>query len=774
MYEKRPWLAHYGETPASLDYPESSIFGMLASDALRHPKAPALEFMGRTSSKARLLERVARMSRAFAAAGMRKGDRVIICLPNIPQAVVSFYALSRLGALPAPIHPLSTPSEIQAYAGLVQARWAITLDGFFPRFAPILGEGPIERTIVCSIGGEAGFPLNLGYALGPGRKIAPVPYGASVLSWRELESGSRDAPELALPDPLGPADPALILFSGGSTGEPKAILLSNLNCNALAAQTNAAGGPIEVGDAMLSILPMFHGFGLAVGIHAILVHGGQCVLVPRFKADSLAALVRKYRPAFMAGVPTLYDALASDPDFGKTPLSCFKGIFCGGDSLPPEIKYRFEEVLRRNGGAATLREGYGMTESVTANMLVPAAEYRERSIGLPYPDMLAKIVRPGTTEECAPMVEGEICVCGPTVMLGYLGNPEATAEVLKVHPDGRTWLHSGDIGCMDSDGFFYFRQRAKRIIKTSGIAVYPSQVEDVLNKHPAVRLSCVIGVPHPTQVEVPKGFVTLNEGFAASPDLERGAHRPLPQAAHTPLLPAQDRIPRRAAHDPRGQGRLQGPRGARGGQVGLGQHGLEVEQEGLHGLVSAQRTRHELGGGDRLVVELLHYEELLLAQQLDLGVILGIAQGRDLERFPGEAPEMPYEVRRGEYPLERLRIVDDGIPQLPELGRIGLVEAAGQHGEAIGLEVEVIRASTRLAAGWAQEGAHVRLVGRWVAREAEIPVDPETRSPRASPRRGRRSRRARPGARRRGRGRRRGPLRSAGDWPRTKRDRCAP
>jgi len=266
---------------------------------------------------------------------------------------------------------------------------------------------------------------------------------------------------------------------------------------------------------------MFHGFGLAVGIHTMLVNGGNCILVPRFSAKTLAPLVRKYRPAFMAGVPTLFDALAADPDFCRTSISSFKGIFCGGDSLPPEIKYRFEAVLKKNGGATTLREGYGMTESVTANMLMPAAEYRERSMGVPYPDMMAKVVKPGTTEECAPLEEGEICVCGPTVMLGYLGNPAATAGVLRRHPDGITWLHSGDIGCMDEDGFFFFRQRAKRIIKTSGVAVYPSQVEDVLNKHPAVRLSCVIGVPHKTQVEVPKGFVTLNEGYEATVELEK-------------------------------------------------------------------------------------------------------------------------------------------------------------------------------------------------------------------------------------------------------------
>jgi long-chain acyl-CoA synthetase len=521
VYQERPWLAHSGGVPASLEYPTGSIYSMLEADARAFPRIPALEFLGRTTTKAALLERVVLMSRALSAAGLEKGERVIVCLPNMPQAVIAFYALSRLGAIFAPIHPLSTSAEIAGFCRQAKASWAITLDGFYPRFAQSLSDGLLEKAIVCSIGEEASFVSRIGYALGPGRKIARVPYGERVIPWKGLESLARGKPELDAIDSLTADDPALILFSGGTTGDAKAILLSNLNCNALAVQTIAAGGPLAPGDAILSILPMFHGFGLAVGIHAILAQGGTCVLVPRFKAKALAALVKRYRPAFMAGVPTLFSALASDAKFRAAPLSSFKGIFCGGDSLSPEVKYRFDEAVKAGGGRAVLREGYGMTESVTANMLMPPLEYRERSIGIPYPDMLAKIVRPGSQEECAPGQEGEICVTGPTVMLGYLDDPAATAAALKKHADGLTWLHSGDIGCMDSDGFFYFRQRAKRIIKTSGISVYPSAVEDVLNKHPAVRLSCVIGVPHPTQVEVPKGFVTLNSGFSPSEALEK-------------------------------------------------------------------------------------------------------------------------------------------------------------------------------------------------------------------------------------------------------------
>jgi long-chain acyl-CoA synthetase len=282
----------------------------------------------------------------------------------------------------------------------------------------------------------------------------------------------------------------------------------------------AAGGPILPEEKMLSILPVFHGFGLAVGIHAILINSGTCILVPKFKASSLAALVKKYKPQFMAGVPTLFDALSSDKNFNKLKLDCFKGIFCGGDSLSPEIKSRFEATLKKGRSNVSLREGYGLTESVTACAITPRGESRERTFGLPCPDNWLKVVKPNTEEECAPLEEGEICVSGPTVMLGYYKDPEASSETLKKHKDGRTWIHTGDIGSMDADGFFYFKQRSKRIIKTSGIAVYPSHIEDVLNKHPAVRLSCVIGVPHDSQGEVPKAFIKLNDGLEGTDALK--------------------------------------------------------------------------------------------------------------------------------------------------------------------------------------------------------------------------------------------------------------
>ena len=525
MYEKQPWLKYLDGSPASLDYPDLSVYGMFEKNCRECPDADALIFFGVKTTRPLLHEKIVRMSRKFAQIGIKKGDTVIVCLPNAPQAVVSFYALNRLGAIPAPIHPLSAAPEIESYAKLVSAKTAITLDGFFPRFAEIQNAAGFERIIVCSLKPEMGLLTKIGFSLGTGRRIKKVPYSEAVLNWAELESGQtpsgEEPTELERPDPIAADEMALILFSGGSTALPKAIMLSNRNCNALAMQMNALGGPALHGDKMLSILPVFHGFGLAVGIHSMLIHSGTCILVPKFRADTLAALIKKHRPQFMAGVPTLYDALAADKKFGKIPLASFKGLFCGGDSLSPEIKKRFDAVLQKGGSKIMLREGYGLTESVTACAIVPRSEYRERSFGVPCPDNWLKVVKPGTEEECQAMEDGEICVSGPTVMLGYYNDPGATAEVLKKHKDSRLWLHTEDIGCMDADGFFYFKQRSKRIIKTSGIAVYPSHIEDVLNKHPAVRMACAIGVPHESRGEDPKAYIMLKEGYKGTEELKQ-------------------------------------------------------------------------------------------------------------------------------------------------------------------------------------------------------------------------------------------------------------
>jgi long-chain acyl-CoA synthetase len=311
-------------------------------------------------------------------------------------------------------------------------------------------------------------------------------------------------------------DPAVILYSGGTTGVTKGILLSNLNFNALAKQIIATNPVFQPGDTMLAVMPLFHGFGLGVSIHSMLASGGCCILVPRFTAESYANLIIKHRCNFIAGVPTLYEALLRQPVMKGADLSCLKGVFSGGDSLSVELKKRFDAFLKDHHANVVVREGYGTTECVTASCLTPLHLAKEGSIGQPFPDTFYKIVRPGTQEEVPYGEDGEICLAGPTVMMEYVGHPEETAQTLQTHADGKTWVHTGDLGYMDTEGFIYFKQRIKRMIITSGYNVYPSQLENILDAHELVQMSCIIGIPDPVKIQRVKAFVMLKDGCEPS------------------------------------------------------------------------------------------------------------------------------------------------------------------------------------------------------------------------------------------------------------------
>jgi len=266
---------------------------------------------------------------------------------------------------------------------------------------------------------------------------------------------------------------------------------------------------------------MFHGFGLGISIHTVLAQGARCILVPRFTPRTYAELIAKHKPNFIAGVPTLYEALLRLDGLEKLDLSCLKGVFSGGDSLTVELKKRFDKFLKDHKATIEVREGYGTTECVTASCLTPYHMSREGSIGIPFPDTYYKIVKVGTTEELPYGQEGEICLAGPSVMIEYCNQPEETANTLRKHADGLTWVHTGDLGTMDADGFIYFRQRIKRMIVTAGYNVYPSQMENILDAHESVHVSCVIGVRDPYKMQKVKAFIVLKPGIEPSEEVKQ-------------------------------------------------------------------------------------------------------------------------------------------------------------------------------------------------------------------------------------------------------------
>ena len=517
MTETRPWLRYYGKVPHSLSYPEITLYQAVAATAARVPDEIAWDFLDTTSSYRAFLASIDACADALAALGLAAGERILISMPTSPQGVIAFYAANKLGALPALIHPLSTAPEIEHYLNASRARIALTLDAFYARFAAVKPRLPLQTLILARIPDYLSPLKKFGFWLTKGRKIPAVPADARVRWWSDLMAEAHPSV------PHGGAtthDPATILFSGGTTGVPKGIVLSNRNFIAEGMQA-AAWGNLGRGDSILAILPIFHGFGLGVCVNAAFMAGGKSILVPMFSAEVVAKLLRSKRPNLLVGVPTLYDALSRDPSLAKADLSCLSSTFSGADTLPRPVKERFEQLVAARGGRVKLLEGYGLTEAVTAIMATPLDEYREGSIGIPFPDMLAKICRVGTEETLAPDEEGEICVAGPAVMLGYLDDPDATRETLREHADGRTWLHTGDLGKMDADGFFYFTVRLKRMIKSSGFNVYPAQVEAVLYQHPLVAEACVAGVPDASQVERVQAFVVLKNANLANADTER-------------------------------------------------------------------------------------------------------------------------------------------------------------------------------------------------------------------------------------------------------------
>jgi long-chain acyl-CoA synthetase len=517
MTPTRPWLRFYGELPPSLSYSELTLYQAVAATAARVPDDIAWDFLDTTSSYRAFLASIDACADAFAALGLAAGERILISMPTSPQGVIAFYAANKLGAVAALIHPLSTAPEIEYYLNASRARIALTLDAFYERFAAVEPELPLRTLILARIPDYLSPLKKFGFWLTKGRKIAKVPADARVRWWADLMTGTHPpAPRGA----TGTYDPAAILFSGGTTGMPKGIVLSNRNFIAEGMQA-ATWGSMAQGNSILAILPLFHGFGLGVCVNAAFMAGGKSILVPIFSAKIVAKLLRAKRPNLLVGVPTLYDALARDSSLARADLSCLRATFSGADTLPRPVKERFEKLVAEHGGRVKLLEGYGLTEAVTAIMAMPLTEYREGSIGIPFPDMLAKICRVGTVEELSPGEEGEICVSGPAVMMGYLDDPEATRAALRVHADGCTWLHTGDLGRMDADGFFYFTERLKRMIKSSGFNVYPAQVEAVLYRHPLVAEACVAGVPDPAQVERVQAFVVLKDAAQANAETER-------------------------------------------------------------------------------------------------------------------------------------------------------------------------------------------------------------------------------------------------------------
>ena len=515
-----PWLKSYGDVQFHLEYPDFSMSDALFASAEKFPKQVALTFEGKDTTYEKLVPQIRKAEKAFRAIGIKEGDVVTICMPNMPQTVICLYAVNAIGAVASMIHPLSAVHEIAFYLQEASSSTIITIDQFYTKMRKVRELVHLDNIIIARISDALSTVKSCAYKFIKERKFEKYTEDGTVLSWKSFMNKADEVKDDPSVKKTG-KDLAVILFSGGTTGVTKGIKLTNLNFNALAKQTGVMCNKPIIGKTMLAAMPMFHGFGLGVCVHTMMFWGCRSVLVPQVSIKGYSKLLKTAQPNYIAGVPTLYEGITRNKEMDNVDLACLLGVFSGGDSLSIELKKKLDKFLADHGATVRVREGYGTTECVTASCLTPYNKEKEGSIGLPYPDTYYKIFKPGTQEEVPFGTDGEICLRGPSVMLGYINHEEENRTTLQQHPDGYTWLHTGDMGWMDEEGFIYFKQRIKRMIITSGYNVYPSQIENIIDGMEEVHMSCVIGVPDSYKIQKVKAFVQLAPGVQPSEEMKQ-------------------------------------------------------------------------------------------------------------------------------------------------------------------------------------------------------------------------------------------------------------
>lgn len=519
--DNRLWLNEYKDVRANLEYPTNSMVDALMNVSRKYPEYYAYEYFGKKVTYRNFMRQIEDVAKSLKNYGVGVGDRVTVCMPSTPEAIQSVYAINLVGAIASMVHPLSSEKEIENYINQADSKFIIALDSTLEKILRIKRKTKLQKIIVASPDTSMPPFMHYMYKITNYKKRVKIPKDdEDIVLWNHFISTAKDFVGVCH-EPRKESDLAIILYSGGTTGTPKGIMLSNLNFNALAMGAHEMIKQTIPGNSVLSLLPIFHGFGLAVCIHTPLISGMKCILIPQFETKKFGDLVKQTKPNFIVGVPTLYEALLKQK-FKERDLECVEAVISGGDILTPELKKRVDTFLHEHGSYAEVRPGYGLTEATAATCLTSEFGYTEEGcIGIPFPDTYFKIVKLDTLDEAPNGTDGEICISGPTVMMGYLNNEIETNQTLKYHKDGRIWLHTGDVGCMNEKGIVIFKQRIKRIIVSSGYNIYPSYIENIIVSHKDVMACTVVGVPHPYKGQVAKAYIVLKDGVSPTSDIKK-------------------------------------------------------------------------------------------------------------------------------------------------------------------------------------------------------------------------------------------------------------
>ncbi|HAB66400.1 MAG TPA: AMP-dependent synthetase [Firmicutes bacterium] len=512
------WDKYYEKDKRKIEVPDCSIYRYFENNVFKHEYEVALNYFGKKFTYKDLLNRIEICAKAMRASGVRKGDVVTILMPNTPEAVISFYAVNKIGAIANMIHPLSSQEEIKDSIIKTKSVLAIAINLAYSKIVSIIDDTDIYKVVIVSAKDSMPSLLGLGYLVTQELKMHLDKSNESFIYWEEFYNRGinyNHSTEVI----MDRDNDAVYLHSGGTTGIPKNIVLTNGNINAVIEQAKIVFPKIGIGDNILGILPMFHCFGLVVCTVAPLVLGATIDLIPQFDAKRFDRLLRKYKPTILMGVPTLYEALITNPYMLNVDMSSVKYVISGGDSLSPEKNKKVNEFLKQHNCNEHILQGYGMTETTGPAVVGVLGSDKLGSVGIPLPGNKVKIIDVDSKEEKKIGEIGEICISGPVVMSRYLDNKEETNNLIHIYEDGQRWVHTGDLGYMDEDGVLFFVQRLKRMLIVSGYNVYPSYIEEVILKHPKVEICGVIGIPHPYKVQVPKAFIVPKKGIEVTGEL---------------------------------------------------------------------------------------------------------------------------------------------------------------------------------------------------------------------------------------------------------------
>lgn len=503
--EQRPWLAFYDSKYINQTLPACTAFEYVCQQNKGRLNETALEYFGRKITYADFIVQVKRTTAALRAMGVQKGEILTVVSVMTPEIIYLFYAADRMGATLNLVDPRYSAEGIHDYITEVNSRILVCLNVTYDRCVQAAKRTHVEKVLVLSPANSLPMPLQLGYKMkNPDRNR----YASNVIHWNDFIQKGKGQNTTA--EPFDPAHACVVVHTGGTTGSPKGVMLSDSNFNAIAQQFAAFDQLMCRGQKLMNIMPPFIAYGYACGVHLPLSLGLTVLIVPNLDPAKLGSLVLKHKPEHMFGVPSHYQQMAADPKLKDADLSFIRNYAAGGDSIAQGAEQTVNDFLAAHGVQHAMAKGYGMTEVSSAATAAAGHNNKPGSVGIPLVNTLVSVFDPGTDHELPIGQRGELCISGPTLMLGYYGMPEETANLLRRHSDGRVWAHTGDLGYMDKQGFVYVESRIKRIIiRHDGFKVFPSMIENVISRHPAVQQCSVVGCADKEHVQGRLPFVYL-------------------------------------------------------------------------------------------------------------------------------------------------------------------------------------------------------------------------------------------------------------------------